>query len=94
MRMIERASAFKKDYKRVQKQPEHTRDVGENLEVVLRLLVVDAELPPALRDHPLSGEWNGYRDCHIKPDLVLIYKKTDDNVLRLARPGSHSDLFK
>jgi mRNA interferase YafQ len=94
MRMIERSGAFRKDYKRVRKQPEHAKDVGENLEVVLKLLVVDAELPPALRDHPLSGGWNGYRDCHIKPDLVLIYKKTDDNVLRLTRLGSHGELFK
>jgi mRNA interferase YafQ len=45
-------------------------------------------------DHPLSGDWAGYRDCHLKPDLQLIYKKTDDNVLRLARLGSHSELFK
>jgi len=43
-------------------------------------------------DHPLSGNWNGFRDCHIKPDLVLIYR-TYENTLQLARIGSHSDVF-
>ncbi len=43
-------------------------------------------------DHPLSGNWNGFRDCHIKPDLVLIYR-INENTLQLARIGSHSDLF-
>jgi len=43
-------------------------------------------------DHPLSGNWSDYRDCHVKPDLVLIYK-ISDNSLQLARIGSHSDLF-
>jgi mRNA interferase YafQ len=41
----------------------------------------------------LTGAWNGYRECHIKPDLLLIYKKSDQNTLRLARLGSHSELF-
>ncbi|WP_243405510.1 type II toxin-antitoxin system YafQ family toxin [Solimicrobium silvestre] len=44
------------------------------------------------RDHPLTGEWKDHRDCHIKPDLVLIYQKTDDSIMRLVRIGSHSEL--
>jgi mRNA interferase YafQ len=51
-------------------------------------------LPIANRDHPLKGEWRGYRDCHVKPDLVLIYAKRGADLLRLARLGSHSELFK
>ena len=94
MRTIERAGLFKKDYKRVLKQPRHAKDIEQLLKEALLLLVADAEMPAAMEDHPLSGDWNGYRDCHLKPDLVLIYKKTDDNVLRLARLGSHSELFK
>jgi mRNA interferase YafQ len=43
-------------------------------------------------DHPLSGEWIDHRDCHIKPDLILIYRKPDDNSLELMRLGSHSEL--
>ncbi|MDD2676921.1 MAG: type II toxin-antitoxin system YafQ family toxin [Methylacidiphilaceae bacterium] len=44
-------------------------------------------------DHDLSGDWAGYRECHIKPDLLLIYRKSDSDTLRLARLGSHSELF-
>ena len=43
-------------------------------------------------EHPLSGNWNQFRDCHIKPDLVLIYR-INENILQLARIGSHSDVF-
>ena len=45
------------------------------------------------RDHPLSGKWKSYWECHVKPDLLLIYKKPDSNALHLARLGSHSELF-
>jgi mRNA interferase YafQ len=57
------------------------------------LLVTDEPLPDANRDHSLIGDWIGYRECHIKPDLLLIYKKPDADTLRLARIGSHSELF-
>jgi mRNA interferase YafQ len=50
-------------------------------------------LEPRHRDHDLSGDWAGYRECHIKPDLLLIYRKPDTVTLRLARLGSHSELF-
>lgn len=93
MRTIERAGLFKKDYKRVLKQPRHAKDIEQLLREALKLLVTDTELPPKMEDHSLSGDLKGYRDCHIKPDLILIYKKTDDNRLRLARLGSHSELF-
>jgi mRNA interferase YafQ len=43
-------------------------------------------------DHPLGGEWNDHRDCHIRPDLILIYRKPDDASLELVRLGSHSEL--
>jgi mRNA interferase YafQ len=49
-------------------------------------------LPPSNRAHPLKGEWKGYWDCHVAPDWVLIYKLTEDE-LRLARTGTHADLF-
>jgi mRNA interferase YafQ len=56
-------------------------------------LANDDPLEPRHRDHDLSGDWQGYRECHIKPDLLLIYRKTDMETLRLARLGSHSELF-
>ncbi|MGE3331974.1 MAG: type II toxin-antitoxin system YafQ family toxin [Candidatus Melainabacteria bacterium] len=93
MRTIERASAFKRDYKRVKATPRHNKDVDALLSVVLEKLVTDQALPHRNRDHELSGNWNGYRECHLKPDLLLIYRKLDEDTLRLARLGSHSELF-
>jgi mRNA interferase YafQ len=49
-------------------------------------------LPRRYFDHPLGGEWNDHRDCHIRPDLILIYRKPDDQSLDLVRLGSHSEL--
>ena len=49
-------------------------------------------LPTARRDHPLKGEWKGWRECHVEPDWLLIYKTTDTEVM-LARTGTHADLF-
>lgn len=60
--------------------------------VVVKLLVTDKPLPKKHCDHPLSGEWKDHRDCHIKPDLVLIYRKPDSVRLQLVRLGSHSEL--
>ena len=57
------------------------------------LLLTDQILPPAVRDHALTGDWIGYRDCHIKPDVVMIYAMPDAYTLRLVRLGSHSVLF-
>jgi len=57
------------------------------------LLLVDQALPEINRDHALGGDWADYRECHIKPDLLLVYRKPDAGILRLARSGSHSELF-
>jgi mRNA interferase YafQ len=58
----------------------------------LTLLVNDRPLEPHHRDHALSGDWKDHRDCHVKPDLVLIYRKPDDETLELVRLGSNSEL--
>jgi len=94
MRTIERSSAFKRDYKRVKATPRHTKDLDPLLSEAVSSLLTDHPLPIGNRDHALGGEWAGYRECHIKPDLLLIYRKPDANVLRLARLGSHSELFR
>lgn len=91
MRRIEPTNAFKRDYRRARATPRR-RDIESLLPQVLRLLVADIPLPERNHDHPLAGEWKDHRDCHIKPDLVLIYRKPDDEVLQLVRLGSHSDL--
>ena len=93
MRTIELSTAFKKDFKLVKRQPNHAKDIDGILQNVIEYLLNDKPLPEKYRDHQLSSGWHGYRDCHLKPDLVLIYKQTDDNILRLARIGSHSNLF-
>jgi len=91
-RSIERSSAFKRDYKR-EARGQHRTTLDADLVPVLTALVNDDTLEPRHRDHELSGDWRGYRECHIKPDVLLIYQKPDADTLRLARLGSHSELF-
>jgi mRNA interferase YafQ len=94
MRMYERSKQFKKDVKKAQKQTSPKRDLSE-LKNVMTMLAEDKQLPPEKRDHSLSGIWVGYRECHVQPDLLLIYKKDDEsNSIRFERVGSHSELFK
>jgi mRNA interferase YafQ len=92
MRTIERSSAFKRDYKRESKG-QHRATLDGDLVPILTALANGEPLENRHRDHELSGDWNGYRECHMRPDLLLIYKKSGADVLRLARLGSHSELF-
>lgn len=92
MRVIERSSAFKRDYKREAKG-KHRNGLDDALIPVLTALVNDEPLEPRQRDHDLTGNWSGFRECHIKPDLLLIYCLPDSDTLQLARLGSHSNLF-
>jgi mRNA interferase YafQ len=92
MRTISRTAQFKKDYKREAKG-RHRTTLDVDLLAAVSLLATDQTLPEKLHDHPLTGEYTNHRECHLKPDLLLIYKKTDDHALRLVRVGSHSELF-
>ncbi len=92
MRAIDRASSFKRDYKREAKG-QHRATLDAELKPVIVALATDQPLAAKYRDHELNGDWKGYRECHVKPDLLLIYRKVDDDMLRLARIGSHSALF-
>jgi len=92
MRTIERSSPFRRDYKR-EARGRHRAKLNDDLMPVLAALANDQPMDPRHRDHGLSGDWSGYRECHVKPDLLLIYRKTDDDLLRLARFGSHNELF-
>ncbi|MDR2015432.1 MAG: type II toxin-antitoxin system YafQ family toxin [Azoarcus sp.] len=92
MRTIDRSSAFKRDYKREAKGL-HRTTLDDELEPVLKALTNDQPLDARYRDHDLSGDWANYRECHVKPDLLLIYRKSGSDTLRLARLGSHSELF-
>jgi mRNA interferase YafQ len=91
MRIVKYTSRFKRDYRR-----EKSGVLGKKLDVLLletvNLLAADKPLPRRYADHPLAGEWNDHRDCHIRPDLVLIYRLPDAGTLELVRLGSHSEL--
>ena len=89
MRTVRRTSAFKRDYKRESKS---SADLEEVLKPVLKALVAGQALPARMMDHALGGKLKGSRDCHVKPDLVLIYSVAEDELV-LVRLGSHSELF-
>jgi len=88
MREIRRTGQFKRDVKRVQKRGE---DMGLLRDVIIRIAAGEA-LESQYRDHPLSGEYSGARECHMEPDWLLIYERTEAELI-LIRTGTHSDLF-
>ncbi len=81
-------NTFKKDIKRLQRRGKNM----DKIKVVIDKLLNNQKLENKYKDHALIGNWKGYRDCHIEPDWLLIYKITE-NYLYLVRTGSHSDLF-
>ena len=92
MRKIKYSTQFTRDYRR-EKSGRYRASLDEQFLEVLKLLSEDQPLPARCYDHPLSGEWKDHRDCHIRPDLVLIYRKPDKDTLEVVRLGSHSELF-
>lgn len=91
MRRIEPTNTFKRDYKRESKG-KYRAALESDFASIVQALARDEPLAERYRDHPLTGEWNDHRDCHIKPDLVLIYRKSDPEQLQLVRLGTHSEL--
>ncbi len=91
MRTIRRTNTFKRDYKRA-KKGQHRKTLDTDLIEIVAMLAADEALPVRHHDHPLVGEWKDHRDCHVKPDLILIYRKKDESILDLVRLGSHSEL--
>lgn len=67
--------------------------LDDELPKVIDMLMNDEPLPASCRDHPLHGMLEGSRDCHVKPDFVLVYTYIGDDVLRLERLGTHSEIF-
>ena len=90
MRTIRYTNRFKRDYKR-EKAGRYGKTLDRELTEIARLLATDAPLPRKNFDHPLSGEWRDHRDCHVRPDLILIYRKPDDATVEFVRLGSHSE---
>ncbi len=93
MRTIQPTNAYRGDYRRIRSSPRY-RHLDDLLTPLLDLLAGDGPLLTSNRDHALSGDWADHRECHVRPDLLLIYRKPDAGTLQLVRLGSHSDLFR
>ncbi len=91
MRKIERTGQFKRDYRR-ESRGRYRASLDARLMPILDALADDQPLEPQHHDHALSGDWKDHHDCHVKPDLLLIYQRPDADTLRLVRLGSHSEL--
>jgi mRNA interferase YafQ len=91
MRRTRTTGRFERDFRR-----ERSAVLGKKLDGLLSetvdMLAADQPLPFRYFDHALSGKWADHRDCHIRPDLVLIYRKPNNETLELVRLGSHSEL--
>jgi mRNA interferase YafQ len=91
MRTAKHTSRFRRDYQR-EKSGRHGKRLDADLLATVTLLAKDEPLPRRYFDHQLGGEWNDHGDCHIRPDLIPIYRKPDETSLELVRLGSHSEL--
>ena len=86
---IQRTSSFKRDYKLIKKRG---YDINK-LKTVITIIAEGNEIPATYRDHALTGNWLGYRELHIEPDWLLVYRIYDNQlILSLTRTGTHSDL--
>ena len=99
MRSIIKTNAYKKDLQR-ESSGKYWLVLATDLPNIIEMLAADVVLPAKYRDHMLTGNWTGHGECHIKPDLLLLYMKIDDEIsedksgeLRLVRLGSHAELF-
>lgn len=89
-RRVDYTKAFLKDWERLRRSGRH--DLGRLKVAMLHLIAADTPLGLEWLDHPLQGEWNGYRECHVGGDFLLIYRLVDD-LLVFVRAGTHADLF-
>ena len=88
VRTVKRTAQFRRDFKRA-KRGVHGRYLDTALLEALELLATDVPLPSRFVDHPMKGQYSDCRDCHLRPDLVLVYRKRDADVLELIRIGTH-----
>jgi len=91
MRIVRYTSRFRRDYKR-ERSGHHGKRLDAMLLETVNMLAKDEPLLRRYFDHPLGGEWSDHRDCHVRPDLILIYRKPDAQTLELVRLGSHSEI--
>lgn len=87
---VRQTSQFKKELKKARKQGKEMAAMDK----AVSLLQNCEALPPKFKDHALTGDWKGYRECHLSPDWLLVYMiENDVLVLTLTRTGSHSEIF-
>ena len=91
MTEIRYTKRFQRDFKRV-KRGAHRQHIDATLKGVLDLLAANEALPPRYNDHAMQGDLKDFRNCHLRPDLILLYRKPNSCLLELARIGSHSHL--
>ena len=91
MRTIKPLKTFRRDYRR-ELSAAHGKKLDSLLEPIVAALAADEELPRSKSDHRLTGTWKDCCDCHVRPDLILIYRKPDAATLELVWLGSHSAL--
>lgn len=91
MRTVKRTAQFRRDFRRV-KRSIHGGHVDATLLTALELLVADTPLPSRYVDHAMKGQYADCRNCHLRPDLVLLYRKRDSDILELIRIGTHAQL--
>ncbi|MDD9961817.1 MAG: type II toxin-antitoxin system YafQ family toxin [Gammaproteobacteria bacterium] len=88
-RTVKRTAQFRRDFKRA-KRSVHSGHLDATLLETLELLAADVPLPPRFVDHPMKGQYCDCPDCHTRPDLVLVYRKRDEDILELIRIGTHA----
>ncbi|MDR1097305.1 MAG: type II toxin-antitoxin system YafQ family toxin [Tannerella sp.] len=89
MKELKLTGQFKKDLKRIQNNPKRIAE----LKKILKILQIAGALPKEYKPHLLTGDYRGYMECHIESDLLLIWLDMEENIIKLIRPGSHSELF-
>ncbi|MCL1875486.1 MAG: type II toxin-antitoxin system YafQ family toxin [Synergistaceae bacterium] len=92
MRTVEQTASFKKCLRRMMAGRFKAAILAE-LPLIVETLANDIDLPDKYRDHSLTGNWQGHNECHIRPDLLLIYQKIGDDKLYLVEIDNHSGIF-
>ena len=90
-RSSDKTKQFRKDWERLTHSGRY--DMRRLKEAMLLLIANEGPLPPEYLDHELTGDWKGFRDCHIGGDFLLIYHLREDGAIIFTRAGTHADLF-
>ncbi len=90
MKLLKPSTQFRKDYKKIANNPQKVAAFQR----IANYLISEIPIPPIHRPHTLKGKYNGYMECHIESDFLLIWMDEEEGIVELVRLGSHSELFK